>query len=83
MFNNQRIETFKLLATEEIPGVKTLNADLFAKLIIEESAEIVADYVNENDMTGLGNYIYLKAYDFAHKLASKQAEHEFENGDLA
>jgi hypothetical protein len=42
----------------------------------------MAEYVNENDMTGLGNYIYLKAYDFAHKLASKQAEHEFQNGDL-
>jgi hypothetical protein len=42
----------------------------------------VADYVNENDMTGLGNYIYLKAYDFAHKLATKQAEYEFNNGEL-
>jgi hypothetical protein len=41
-----------------------------------------SEYVNENDMQGLGNYIYLKAYDFAHKLASQQAEHEFFNGDL-
>lgn len=43
MFSNQRIETLKLLATEDIMGMKILNADKFAKLIIEESAEIVAD----------------------------------------
>jgi hypothetical protein len=42
----------------------------------------VADYVNENDMAGLGNYIYLKTYDFAYLLATKQAEHEFNNGEL-
>ncbi len=47
MFSNKRIETFKMLATDDILGVKVLNADKFAKLIIEESAEIVADYVNE------------------------------------
>ena len=40
------------------------------------------EFVNDNDMTGLGNYIYLKAYDFANKLANQQAEHEFFNGDL-
>ena len=57
MFNNQRIETFKLLATEEISGVKTLNAALFAKLIIEESAEIVADYVNERTFYYAGTTI--------------------------
>jgi hypothetical protein len=28
-------------------GMKILNADKFAKLIIAESAEIVADYLNE------------------------------------
>jgi len=33
-------------------------------------------------MTGLGNYIYLKTYDFAYKLATQQAEREFHNGDL-
>jgi hypothetical protein len=33
-------------------------------------------------MTGLGNYIYLKTYDFAYTLATKQAEYEFNNGDL-
>ena len=47
MFSNKRIETFKMLATEDIMGMKILNADIFAKLIIEESAEIVADYLNE------------------------------------
>jgi len=47
MFSNQRIETLKMLATEDIMGMKILNADIFAKLIIEESAEIVADYLNE------------------------------------
>jgi len=26
--------------------------------------------------------VYLKAYDFAYLLATKQAEHEFQNGDL-
>jgi hypothetical protein len=36
-----------MLATEDIMGMKILNADIFAKLIIEESAEIVADYLNE------------------------------------
>ena len=49
--------------------------------IVKENQQ-VADYVNENDMTGLGNYIYLKAYDYAHKLATQQAEREFHNGDL-
>jgi hypothetical protein len=47
MFSNKRIETFKMLATEDIMGMKILNADIFAKLIIEESAEIIADYLNE------------------------------------
>jgi hypothetical protein len=47
VFSNRRIETLKLLATEDIMGMKILNADIFAKLIIEESAEIVADYLNE------------------------------------
>ena len=47
MFSNKRIETFKMIATDDILGVKVLNADKFAKLIIEESAEIVADFVNE------------------------------------
>ena len=47
MFSNKRIETFKMLATEDIMGMKILNADIFAKLIIEEFAEIVAEYLNE------------------------------------
>ena len=60
-----------------------------AKLVNEAVAEFtvkenqqVAEFVNENDMTGLGNYIYLKTYDFAYALATKQAEHEFNNGEL-
>ena len=40
------------------------------------------EFVNENDMLGLGNFMYLKAYDFAYLLATKQAEHEFNNGEL-
>jgi hypothetical protein len=36
-----------MLATEDIMGMKILNTDKFAKLIIEESAEIVAGYLNE------------------------------------
>ena len=40
------------------------------------------EFVNENDMLGLGNFMYLKAYDFAYLLATKQAEHEFYNGEL-
>jgi len=40
------------------------------------------EFVNENDMLGLGNFMYLKAYDFAYKLATQQAEREFHNGDL-
>ena len=47
MFSNKRIETFKMLATEDIMGMKILNTDKFAKLIIAESAEIVAGYLNE------------------------------------
>jgi hypothetical protein len=40
------------------------------------------EFVNENDMLGLGNFMYLKAYDFAYELATQQAEREFNNGDL-
>ena len=52
-----------------------------AEFTVKENQQ-VADYINENNMTGLGNYIYLKTYDFAYALATKQAEHEFHNGDL-
>ena len=52
-----------------------------AEFTVKENQQI-ADYVNENDMTGLGNYIYLKAYDFAYTLSTKQAEYEFNNGEL-
>jgi len=52
-----------------------------AEFTVKEKQQ-VADYINENDMTGLGNYIYLKTYDFAYALATKQAEHEFNNGEL-
>jgi len=40
------------------------------------------EFVNENDMLGLGNFMYLKAYDYAYELATKQAEYEFNNGEL-
>ena len=72
--------TNELIKTDYNPA--KLIAEAVSELTVKENLEM-AEYVKENDMTGLGNYIYLKTYDFAHKLASKQAEHEFENGDLA
>jgi hypothetical protein len=72
--------TNELIKTDYNPA--NLIAEAVSELTVKENLEM-SDYVNENDMSGLGNYIYLKAYDFAHKLASKQAEHEFDNGDLA
>ena len=41
------------------------------------------EFVNDNDMLGLGNFMYLKAYDLAHKCADKQATLEYTNGELA
>lgn len=58
-----------------------LIAEAVSEFTVKENQHI-AEFVNENNMTGLGNYIYLEAYDFAHKLATKQAEHEFNNGEL-
>ena len=72
--------TNELIKTDYNPS--KLIAEAVSELTVKENLEM-AEYVKENDMTGLGNYIYLKAYDFAHKLASKQAEHEFNNGELA
>lgn len=72
--------TNELIKTDYNPA--NLIAEAVSELTVKENLEM-AEYVKENDMTGLGNYIYLKAYDFAHKLASKQAEHEFQNGELA
>jgi hypothetical protein len=71
--------TNELIKTDYNPA--NLIAEAVSELTVKENLEM-AEYVKENDMSGLGNYIYLKAYDFAHKLASKQAEHEFFNGDL-
>ena len=71
--------TNELIKTDYNPA--KLIAEAVSELTVKENLEM-AEYVKENDMNGLGNYIYLKAYDFAHKLASKQAEHEFQNGDL-
>lgn len=71
--------TNELIKTDYNPA--NLISEAVSELTVKENLEM-AEYVKENDMTGLGNYIYLKAYDFAHKLASKQAEHEFENGEL-
>ena len=72
--------TNELIKTDYNPA--RLISEAVSELTVKENLEM-AEYVKENDMTGLGNYIYLKSYDFAHKLASKQAEHEFQNGDLA
>ena len=58
-----------------------LIAEAVSEFTVKENQHI-AEFVNENDMTGLGNYIYLEAYDFAYTLATKQAEQEFHNGDL-
>ena len=58
-----------------------LIAEAIAEFTVKENQHI-AEFVNENDMTGLGNYIYLETYDFAYKLATQQAEREFHNGDL-
>jgi len=43
----------------------------------------MAEFINENDMYGLGNYMYLKAYDYAYECADKQATLEYNNGELA
>lgn len=60
-----------------------------AEMLIDAMSELsVADnekmmeYVGENNMAGLGKFIYLKAYDFASMLAEKQAEKEFDQGAL-
>ena len=70
----------QLIKTDYKPA--NLIAEAVSEFTVKENQQ-VAEFVNENDMTGLGNYIYLKTYDFAHKLASQQAEHEFNNGELA
>lgn len=72
--------TNELIKTDYNPA--NLIAEAVSELTVKENLEM-SEYVNENDMSGLGNYIYLKAYDFAHKLATQQAEHEFHNGELA
>ena len=69
----------ELIKTDYNPA--KLIAEAVTELTVKDNLEM-AEYVNENDMTGLGNYIYLKAYDFAYLLATKQAEHEFNNGEL-
>jgi hypothetical protein len=69
----------QLIKTDYKPA--NLVNEAVSEFTVKENQQ-VADYVNENDMTGLGNYIYLKTYDFAYKLATQQAEREFHNGDL-
>jgi hypothetical protein len=69
----------QLIKTDYKPA--NLVNEAVAEFTVKENQQ-VADYVNENDMIGLGNYIYLKTYDFAHKLATQQAEREFHNGEL-
>ena len=69
----------ELIKTDYKPA--NLIAEAVAEFTVKENQHI-AEFVNENDMTGLGNYIYLEAYDYAYTLASKQAEYEFNNGEL-
>ena len=69
----------QLIKTDYKPA--NLINEAVAEFTVKENQHI-AEFVNENDMTGLGNYIYLKTYDFAYKLATQQAEREFHNGDL-
>jgi hypothetical protein len=69
----------QLIKTDYKPA--NLVNEAVSEFTVKENQQ-VADYVNENNMTGLGNYIYLKTYDFAYALATKQAEHEFNNGEL-
>ena len=65
--------TNELIKTDYNPS--KLIAEAISELTVKENLEM-SEYVNENDMTGLVNYIYLKAYDFAHTMATKQAEYE-------
>lgn len=59
-------------------------ADLITELEFTSADQIkMAEFINENDMYGLGNYMYLKAYDYAYECADKQATLEYNNGDLA
>jgi len=69
----------QLINTDYKPA--NLVNEAVSEFTVKENQQ-VADYINENNMTGLGNYIYLKTYDFAYKLATQQAEREFHNGDL-
>ena len=69
----------ELIKTDYNPA--NLINEAVSEFTVKENQQI-ADYVNENNMTGLGNYIYLKTYDFAYKLATQQAEREFHNGEL-
>ena len=69
----------ELINTDYKPA--NLVNEAVAEFTVKENQHI-AEFVNENDMAGLGNYIYLEAYDYAYTLAVKQAEHEFHNGDL-
>jgi len=69
----------ELIKTTYKPSI--LITDAINEFTFKENQQM-AEFASENDMTGLGNYIYLKAYDFANKLANQQAEHEFFNGDL-
>ena len=81
-FNNENITGHKAHElVEHGVGYVPQTQNVLQSLTVKENLEM-AEYVKENDMTGLGNYIYLKAYDFAHKLATQQAEYEFNNGEL-
>ena len=62
----------ELIKTDYKPA--NLINEAVAEFTVKENQHI-AEFVNENDMTGLGNYIYLEAYDYAYTLASKQSEY--------
>jgi len=69
----------QLIKTDYKPA--NLVNEAVSEFTVKENQQ-VADYINENNMLGLGNFMYLKAYDYAYKLATQQAEREFHNGDL-
>jgi len=46
---NERIKELKQQATEDVLGVKTLSAEKFAELIVQECANIVLEPHNESN----------------------------------
>jgi hypothetical protein len=69
----------QLIKTDYIPAEMIMEA--VSEFTLADHDKTV-EFVNENDMLGLGNFMYLKAYDYAYTLATQQAEREYHNGDL-